>query len=48
MMTLREEIKKKIANAKHMSKPNAKNAVVMRDTAGRWIFEIYTKEHTLK
>jgi hypothetical protein len=43
----REELEKKVANAKHMSKPNADNAVVVRDADGRWLFEIYTVGHTI-
>ena len=43
----REELEKKIADAKHMSKPDAENAIVVRDAAGRWIFEIYTAGHTV-
>jgi len=44
----REELKKKIADANYMSKPDAENAVVVRDATGRWIFEIYTAGHTVK
>ncbi len=43
----REELEKKIADAKHMSKPDADNVVVVRDADGRWIFEIYTAGHTV-
>jgi len=43
----RTELEKKIADAKHMSKPDAANAVVVRDATGRWIFEIYTAGHTV-
>jgi len=43
----REELEKKIADAKHISKPNAENAVVVRDADGRWIFELYTAGHTV-
>ena len=42
----REKLEKKIADAKHMSKPNAENAIVVRDADGRWIFEIYLAGHT--
>ena len=42
----REKLDKKIADAKHMSKPNAENAIVVRDANGRWIFEMYTAGHT--
>ena len=43
----REELEKKIADAKHMSKPDAENAVVVRSANGRWIFEMYTAGHTV-
>ena len=43
----REELGKKIADAKHMSKPNAENAIVVRDADGRWVFELYTAGHTV-
>lgn len=43
-----EELKKKIAEAKHCSKPNAENAVVFYDKNGRWIFEVYTTGHSIK
>ena len=43
----RKKLEKKIADAKHMSKPDAENAVVVRDANGRWIFEIYTAGHTV-
>ena len=43
----RQELVKKIANAKHMSKPEADNATVVRDADGRWISEIYTVGHTV-
>jgi hypothetical protein len=42
----REKLEKKIADAEHMSKPDAENAVVIRDADGRWIFEMYTPGHT--
>jgi hypothetical protein len=41
-----EKLKETIADAKHMSKPDAENATVVRDADGRWIFEIYTAGHT--
>jgi len=44
----REELEKKVAEAKHMSKPDAENAVVLRDSTGRWICEIYTVGHKVK
>ena len=34
----REKLEKKVADAKHMSKPNAENAIFVRDANGRWIF----------
>ena len=43
----REELEKKIADAKDMSKPDAENALVVRDVDGRWIFELYTAGHTV-
>jgi hypothetical protein len=43
----RKILEKKIADAKHMSKPNAENAMVVRDADGRWIFELYTAGHTV-
>ena len=43
----REKLEKKIAEAKHMSKPDAENAMVVRDADGRWIFEMYTAGHTV-
>ena len=43
----RKKLEKKIADARHMSKPDAENAVVVRDANGRWIFEIYTAGHTV-
>lgn len=42
------EITQKVADAKHMSKPTAKNTIVVRDAAGRWVFEIYTAGHKIK
>jgi hypothetical protein len=44
----REKLEKKIADAKHMSKPNAENAIVVRDADGRWIFELYTAGHVVE
>ena len=44
----RRELAKKIAEAKHMSKPDADNATVLRDADGRWLLEIYTVGHTLE
>jgi hypothetical protein len=43
----RKELENKIADAKHMSKPDAENAIVIRDADGRWIYEIYTAGHTV-
>ncbi len=43
----RQELEKKVADAKHMSKPDAENAIVIRDADGRWIFEMYTAGHTV-
>lgn len=43
----REELEKKVADAQHMSKPDADNVIVVRDATGRWIFEIYTVDHTI-
>ena len=37
----RARIQKKVADAKYMSKPNARNAVVFYDATGRWVFEVY-------
>ncbi|MBT5218624.1 MAG: hypothetical protein HOI35_01805 [Woeseia sp.] len=44
----REKLERKVADAKHMSKPDAENAVVVRDADGRWIFEIYTAGHRVE
>ena len=44
----REKLEKKIADAKHMSKPDAEHAIVVRDVDGRWLFEIYTTGHTVE
>ena len=43
----REKLEKKVTDAKHMSKPDAENAIVIRDADGRWIFEMYTAGHTV-
>jgi len=40
----REAAKQRVADAKHMSKPDAKNALVVRDDQGNWLFEIYYPE----
>jgi hypothetical protein len=40
----REAVKKRIADANHLSKPDAKNAMVVRDAEGNWLFEIYYPE----
>ena len=48
MVNRRKELEKKIAASNHMSKPDAENAVVVRDANGRWIFEIYTAGHKVK
>jgi len=37
----RKKLEQKVADAKYMSKPHAENAMVVRDTNGRWIFEVY-------
>ena len=42
------ELERKIAEARHMSKPGAENALVIRDANGRWIFEVYLAGHTAK
>ncbi len=44
----REKLEMKIADAKHMSKPNAEDAIVVRDADGRWIFELYTAGHAVE
>ena len=41
----RDELEKKVAKAKHMSKPNSKDTVAFYDKDGRWIFEVYTVGH---
>ena len=38
----RKKLEQKVADANHMSKPDAENATVFRDSEGRWIFEVYT------
>lgn len=42
------EIIQEIADAKHMSKPNAKNMKAVYDANGRWLFEIYMVDHKIK
>ena len=44
----RKKLERKVAAAKHMSKPDAENAMVIRDANGRWIFEVYLPGHTVK
>lgn len=44
----RKELEKKISDAKHLSKPDAENAIVLRDSTGRWVCEIYTAGHSIK
>jgi len=44
----RKKLENKVAAAKHMSKPDAENAMVVRDANGRWIFEVYLAGHTVK
>ena len=41
------DLQQKITDAKHLSKPDAKNAIVVRSASGRWLFEIYTVGHTV-
>ncbi len=42
------EITKKVAKARHASKPpGSPNTIVFRDATGRWVYEIYTVGHTL-
>ena len=43
----RKKLESKVAAAKHMSKPGAENATVLRDANGRWIFEVYLAGHTV-
>jgi len=47
-VTNRKSLESKIADAKHMSKPDAENKLVVRDADGRWIFEIYLVGHTVE
>ncbi len=44
----RRELENKVADANHMSKPDADDTVVVRDANGRWIFEFYLAGHTVK
>jgi hypothetical protein len=44
----RIELERRIAEASHMSKPDAENALVIRDADGRWIFEVYLAGHTVE
>ena len=44
----RKQLESKVAAAKHMSKPDAENAIVVRDANGRWIFEVYLPGHTVR
>ena len=44
----RQKLESKVAAAKHMSKPDVENAIVVRDANGRWIFEVYPAGHTVK
>ena len=44
----RLELEKKISEAKHSSKPDASNTVVLYDKIGDWVLEIYTKGHKVK
>jgi hypothetical protein len=44
----RKQLESKVAAAKHMSKPDAENTIVVRDANGRWIFEVYPAGHTVK
>ena len=44
----RQELAKKVADAKYMSKPDAENTIVVRDADGRWIFEVYPAGHAVK
>ena len=43
----RQELENKIADANHMSKPDAEETIVVRDASGRWIFEFYLVGHTV-
>ena len=44
----RQKLESKVAAAKHMSKPEAENTIVVRDANGRWIFEAYLAGHTVE
>ena len=44
----RKQLESKVAAAKHMSKPEAENTIVVRDANGRWIFEVYPAGHTVE
>lgn len=44
----RKKLESKVAAAKHMSKPDAENTMVVRDANGRWIFEVYLPRHTVR
>ena len=44
----RQKLESKVAAAKYMSKPDAKNTMVVRDANGRWIFEVYLAGHTVE
>ena len=44
----RKQVESKVAAAKYMSKPDAENAIVVRDANGRWIFEVYPVGHTVR
>jgi len=44
----RKKLEIKVAAAKHPSKPDAENTIVVRDANGRWIFEVYPAGHTVK
>ena len=44
---MREDLEKKIADAKHQRKSDAENAIVIRDKNGHWVCEIYTAGHTI-
>ena len=44
----RKKLESKVAAAKYLGKPDAKNTVVIRDANGRWIFEVYLAGHTVE
>jgi hypothetical protein len=44
----RKKLENKVAAAKHMSKPDAEDTMVVRDANGRWIFEVYLAGHTVE